>query len=162
MEKTAFLKKAAVFLFLLSAGFVFSQTGIKVVYYTGAEQNFAIQNSGKLYFSGDNLLVKTDASAADTSIPVSIISKIVFSNDALATQEIGANEKNMKLYPNPSSDFIRIQSVSKSLSVKIYNLSGQTVLSGTYKSDENIDVSKLEKGVYLVQANGVTIKFIKK
>lgn len=161
MKKPTFLKKSAVFLFLLSAGFAFSQTGIKVTYYTGAEQIFTIETTGKLYFSNDNLLIKTEASATDTSIPVSIIEKITF-NNALATQEIGANEKNLKLYPNPSSDFIRIKSESKSISVKIYNLSGQIVLSGTYKSDENIDVSKLKKGVYLVQANGVTIKFIKK
>lgn len=155
------LKKLPGLLFLITGVFCFSQTGIKVTYYTGTEQNFTIQTTGKLYFSGDNLLIKTEAIATDTSIPVSIIEKITFTN-ALATQEIGANEKNLKLYPNPSSDFIRLQSASKSISVKIYNLGGQMVLSGIYKSDENINVSKLEKGVYLVQANGVTIKFIKK
>ncbi|MGC4128901.1 MAG: T9SS type A sorting domain-containing protein [Bergeyella sp.] len=156
------MKKIAGLLFIFLAGLAFSQTGIKVIYYTGAEQNFAIQDSGKLYFSGDNLLIKTDASATDTSIPVSIISKIVFSSDSLAAQEVGANDKNLKLYPNPSSDFIRIKSDAKSLSVKIYSLDGKMVLSGNYKSDEDINVSKLEKGVYLVQANGTTIKFIKK
>lgn len=155
------LKIRAGLLFFLLGWFCYAQTGIKVTYYTGSEQYFTIQNSGKLHFSGDNLLVKTDASAADISIPIDIIRKINFS-ETMEVEEVGANENNIKLYPNPSSDFIRIQSDSKSISVKIFNLNGQMLLSGNYKPGENINVSQLNKGVYLVQANGVTIKFIKK
>lgn len=142
--------------------FGFAQTGVKIKYYTGTEQGFNVSASGKLYFSGDNLLVKPEANSTETSIPVSIIQKITFTDEVLATQNVGLNKSNLQLYPNPSTDYIRIKSEAKSLDVKIYNLEGKLVVSGTYKSDEDINVSKLNAGVYLVQANGVTIKFIKK
>ncbi len=151
------------FVFLMFAGvFTFAQTGVKIKYYTGTEQGFNVTASGKLYFSGDNLLVKPEATSTETSIPVSIIRKITFTDEILATQNVGLNRKNLQLYPNPSTDFIRIKSEKKSLDVKIYSLEGKLVVSGTYKSDQDINVSKLNAGVYLVQANGVTIKFIKK
>lgn len=151
------------FIFLMFIGvFTFAQTGVKIKYYTGTEQGFNVSSSGKLYFSGDNLLVKSEANSTETSIPVSIIQKITFTDEVLATQEIGANKSNLQLYPNPSTNYIRIKSESKSLTVKIYSTSGQLVLSGNYKSDEDINVYKFNAGVYLVQANGVTIKFIKK
>ena len=140
----------------------FAQTGVKIKYYMGTEQGFNVSASGKLYFSGDNLLVKSEANSTETSIPVSIIQKITFTDEVLATQNVGLNKSNLQLYPNPSTDYIRIKSEAKSLVVKIYNLEGKLVVSGTYKSDEDINVSKLNAGVYLVQANGVTLKFIKK
>lgn len=151
------------FVFLMFIGvFAFAQTGVKIIYYTGTAQGFNVSSSGKLYFSGDNLLVKPEATSTERSIPVSIIQKITFTDEILATQEIGANKGNLQLYPNPSTNYIRIKSESNSLAVKIYSTSGQLVLSGSYKSDEDINVSKLNAGVYLVQANGVNIKFIKK
>jgi hypothetical protein len=152
-----------IFIFLLFFGvFTFAQTGVKIKYYTGTEQGFNVSSSGKLYFSGDNLLVKPEANSTETSIPVSIIQKITFTDEVLSTQNVGLNKNNLQLYPNPSTDYIRIKSEAKSLDVKIYSLEGKLVVSGTYKSDEDINISKLNAGVYLVQANGVTIKFIKK
>jgi len=151
------------FIFLMFVGvFGFAQTGVKIKYYTGTEQDFNVSASGKLYFLGDNLLVKPEANSTETSIPVSIIQKITFTDEVLATQNVGLNKSNLQLYPNPSTDYIRIKSETKSLDVKIYSLEGKLVVSGTYKSDEDINVSKLNAGIYLVQANGVTIKFIKK
>ena len=107
-------------------------------------------------------MVKPEANSTETSIPVSIIQKITFTDEVLATQNVGLNKNNLQLYPNPSTDYIRIKSKAKSLDVKIYNLEGKLVVSGNYISDEDINVSKLNAGVYLVQANGVTLKFIKK
>ena len=151
------------FIFLMFASvFGFAQTGVKIKYYTGTEQGFNVSASGKLYFSGDNLLVKSEANSTETSIPVSIIQKITFTDEVLATHNVGLNKSNLQLYPNPSTDYIRIKSEAKSLDVKIYNLEGKLLVSGTYKSDEDINASKLNAGIYLVQANGVTLKFIKK
>jgi hypothetical protein len=72
-----FSKMMCLLLFLFAVSF--AQTTIKVTYYTGSTQNYTIENSGKLYFSGSNLLVKTASSASDISIPTGIIRKITFS-----------------------------------------------------------------------------------
>lgn len=159
--KNKFILKLILPVLLLLAFSLEAQTGLKITYSSGTTQDFVIADSGKLYFSGDQLMIQTAAAALPTSLPVSIIKKIVFS-DALATQEVGLNKQNVQLYPNPSSNIIRIKAESKLLDVKIYSTTGQLVLSGKYKPDEDIDVSKLNAGVYLVQVNGVTIKLIKK
>lgn len=153
-----------VFLFLLFfAAFSFAQTTIKVTYYTGSTQDYTIDTSGKLYFSGSNLLVKTTSTANDVSIPTTIIRKITFSSTILATQEIGVNKNQIKLYPNPSSDIIRITSDKKeALKVKIYSAEGRLVLTGTYQPNEDINISSFKGGFYLVQVNNTTLKLIKK
>lgn len=132
------------------------------MYYDGTTQGFNVASAGKLYFESDNLYVKTDVAATPTTIPVSIIRKIVFSN-ALAASTFGQNKTNLVIYPNPSSDAIRIKSDSgETLATKIYSMTGQLMLQGSYQSGEDIDVSNLSSGLYLVQVNGATIKFSKK
>jgi len=157
-SKTVFL------LLFFSAAFSYAQTTIKITYYTGSTQDYTIAASGKLYFSGSNLLVKTLGSASNISIPTGIIKKITFTSAVLATQEIGAHKDQIKLYPNPSADFITITSDKKEalLKVKIYSAEGRLVLNGTYQSGEAIDISSFREGFYVVQANTTTLKLIKK
>lgn len=63
-----------------------------------------------------------------------------------------------KVYPNPTSDFIYIDSENVS-DVKIYDLTGKMLL----KSNSNkINIQKLKPGIYLVRIDGFTVKIIKK
>ncbi|UZT97982.1 T9SS type A sorting domain-containing protein [Chryseobacterium fluminis] len=141
----------------------FGQTTIKVTYYTGATQDYTVDNSGKLYFSGTNLLVSTTYAAANVSIPTNIIRKITFTSLNLATQEIGQNKSKLRLYPNPCTDFIKISSDKKErMNVKIYSSSGILVLKGIFQPDEEINISSLSAGFYLLQAGQTTLKMIKK
>ncbi|NMH26584.1 T9SS type A sorting domain-containing protein [Flavobacterium silvaticum] len=149
-------------LLLLLGTHLFAQTGVKVTYYDGTEQQFNVQPAGKLYFDADNLFVKADAGTTPTTIPVSIIRKVTFS-EALGTTTFGQNTDNLVLYPNPASESIRIKSdTSTELKTSIYSLTGQRILQGVFQSGQDIDVSALSAGLYLVQVNGVTIKFSKK
>jgi len=112
-------------LFLVDASIFRAQTGVQVQFYNGSPQNYAVEKSGKLYFSGDNLLIKTSSNSTDVTIPVNIISTIVFSESALATSDVGGNVSSLLLYPNPSSDYIKIKSAKgKKNSVDIYSASG--------------------------------------
>lgn len=158
------MKKRIYLLILFSiATFSFAQTGVLVTYYDGTTQGFNVENSGKLYFTSDNLNVKINSTTTTpTTIPVTIIRKITFST-TLSTTTFGENKNNLVLYPNPSSDVFRIKSdVVEDLKVEIYSLQGQLVQKGIYQSDEDINVTNLSSGLYLVQVNGLTIKFSKK
>ncbi|WP_374550374.1 T9SS type A sorting domain-containing protein [Flavobacterium sp.] len=149
-------------IFMLFCFNAIAQTGVTVTYYDGGTQQFNVTTSGKLFFSADNLQIKQDSSSSITSIPVSIIRKIVFS-EALGTTVIGENKKELSIYPNPSSDVIRINSNSnESMNLKIYSLSGQLLRSGEFEPNQAIDVSDFSKGIYLVQVDDVTLKFVKK
>lgn len=74
------------------------QTGVMVTYYDGTEQVFNVAASGKLYFASDNLQIKlSEASSSTTTIPVSIIRKINFT-DTLATLSVQLNQFNLQTH----------------------------------------------------------------
>ena len=74
------------------------------------------------------------------------------------------NSNWVVLYPNPTSNFLNIQSKQEVQSVEIFSLSGQRVLED---STSKINISHLNTGTYIVQIvfkNGTKTseKFIKK
>lgn len=148
---------------LLSVIFSFAQTAIKITYYTGTTQDYNIDTTGKLYFSGSSLMVKTSSTANNVLIPTSIIRKITFTSTSLATQETGQKKSQIRLYPNPASDFIKVSSVRKEkMNVRIYSSTGSLVINGIFQPDQEINISSLTPGFYLVQVNETTLKMIKK
>ena len=156
------IRKLILIVILLTAGLTTAQTGVTVTYYTGTTQNFSIETNGKLYFENEELYLKSNSTTTPTVIPVSIIQKITFSN-TLSVTTFGQNENNLTLYPNPASDLIKIGANSNDvMEVKMYTLTGQLVQQGKYFPNEAIDISALSGGIYLIQANGVTFKFVKK
>jgi hypothetical protein len=156
------IRKLILIVILLTAGLTTAQTGVTVTYYTGTTQNFSIETNGKLYFENEELYLKLNSTTTPTVIPVSIIQKITFSN-TLGVTTFGQNENNLTLYPNPASDLIKIgANGNDAMEVKMYTLTGQLVQQGKYFPNEAIDISALSGGIYLIQADGVTFKFVKK
>ena len=74
--------------------------------------------------------------------------------------------ETIRLYPNPSSDIVRISSLEK-VDVVVADLLGKTVISLKDITNQNdINVSGLENGVYLFSIKNATgsqtLKFVKK
>jgi len=70
------------------------------------------------------------------------------------------------IFPNPATDFIKINDNTNELSTyRINNLLGQVVLQGKIENEE-INISFLNRGIYLIElknnSNSITKKFIKK
>lgn len=74
-----------------------------------------------------------------------------------------ANQNQFKVFPNPATNKLSIESNFVIDSYIIYNLLGEKQLEGKYNS--NIDISTLAKGMYLIQMKNETsfstVKFIK-
>lgn len=70
----------------------------------------------------------------------------------------------IKLYPNPTSSFLNISTVTENTLVKIYNMQGQTVYNGEVKNN-SLDVSNLPVGSYMLEIDfnnsKITKHFIK-
>ena len=82
---------------------------------------------------------------------------------SIISNQILCSESVYAIYPNPGADMIKIISgASGNLNVKIFTSTGQLVKRGIYQPGEGIQVSGLKSGLYLVQVNGLTIKFTKK
>jgi hypothetical protein len=61
-------------------------------------------------------------------------------------------EKPISLFPNPAKDYINIQ-YKDIMTVNIYNSQGNLVLTNkfNYKNNVNIDLSKLESSIYIME-----------
>jgi hypothetical protein len=59
--------------------------------------------------------------------------------------------KEIKIYPNPFSDYIRVETSIKGLSVKIYDLFGHGIFSQGIINKQAIDLSDINSGIYILK-----------
>jgi hypothetical protein len=70
-----------------------------------------------------------------------------------ATASIPEVEKSdFTIYPNPSNDFIEIQSAANIERLEILNVTGQCVYSNAHQVGDRIRVDSFESGLYLIRA----------
>lgn len=80
---------------------------------------------------------------------------------ALSTADISGTE-NVKLFPNPTTNFIQVSALNSEKNFKIYNVLGEEVAGGKTHNNKKIDVSNLANGLYFLKfKDAKAIKFIK-
>jgi hypothetical protein len=85
------------------------------------------------------------------------------STDPLAGSQEFDLKKKIKVYPNPSSDYIQISNLLTPTKYKIYNILGLKILEGTISENEKLNLISFNDGMYIIHfENGNIIKFIKK
>lgn len=84
-------------------------------------------------------------------------------NVVSGTQSVIGAETTLTVYPNPASDYISIKnSVEGLMNVRIYSLDGAVLLTAQiFSSSQQINVSSLSKGFYLLKVNNQALKFMK-
>ena len=85
-------------------------------------------------------------------------------NTVLSSDSFTASK--VKLYPNPTSNVLNIESLGTIQTISVYNVLGQEVINKALNSTSTaLDVSSLNSGIYVVKTvvDGVTssTKFIK-
>jgi hypothetical protein len=85
-------------------------------------------------------------------------------NDPVGIQEL--TDIFVEIYPNPTNGNIKIKATKKIDEVSVYSLDGKLIQQLNYNSGDEIDLSSLNTGVYLVQVdisgNLKTVRVIKK
>ncbi|MBT4678453.1 MAG: T9SS type A sorting domain-containing protein, partial [Flavobacterium sp.] len=80
----------------------------------------------------------------------------------LGVDDITDVKLSLKLFPNPSVNFIKISGLSEKANYIIYNLLGKEILRGKVLNEENIFIDNLSNGTYFIKVeNAKAIKFIK-
>ena len=72
-----------------------------------------------------------------------------------------ADLENFNLYPNPAKNKLTINSKNEPLKqIEVFNVLGQRIINLNFSSSlsENIDISSLNTGMYLVKINNLTTK----
>lgn len=79
-------------------------------------------------------------------------------NNVLSLDKVpNAREINLKVYPNPTKDFVSVKSSESIKSIDVFSALGNIILS---TSDMNLNVSQFSKGIYLMNIsldNGSTV-----
>ncbi|MEO9571546.1 MAG: T9SS type A sorting domain-containing protein [Polaribacter sp.] len=99
------------------------------------------------------------------SVPGSGYQSITFTDgdSVLGIEDMYPTVSNIRVYPNPASDFIQVSGLATTVDYTIYSVLGSEVGSGTIFKNEKIQISNLINGIYFLKlANGNMLKFIKK
>jgi endoglucanase len=79
-----------------------------------------------------------------------MISEIKLEELTLKTTSSPYAKNNLMIFPNPVKNSFKITNAEGISLVALYNLSGQKVFAASIGNDNEIDVSKLEPGVYIL------------
>lgn len=126
----------------------------------GTESSELLNNIVNLTFTSDLMNVKTTSQT--TSFTVSDIRKIYFDNVVVVgVDQIAVN--GLVVYPNPVTNLLKVRfDDANSHSLFIYRIDGVLVFrSGSYTSDQVIEVGQWSKGLYLVRLDNQVVKFEK-
>jgi hypothetical protein len=88
-----------------------------------------------------------------TPAPAVIAAKSVDSGSAIPVIEPGGNEKSVKVYPNPTNGKITVEltNYDAMAQIDIYTISGSKVYSTSTLRSVDINLSHVEKGLYVVR-----------
>ena len=116
--------------------FTFSNNSLLINYLSGPIETYSLDNISKLTFKS-----------------------VVTGADNLSLPGAGI----MKVYPNPVNDVVYIQNAPETdFIVSIYRMNGVLILNTKLSSgSKSIDVSYLSSGLYLLNVNSRTFKFVK-
>lgn len=69
----------------------------------------------------------------------------------LGIDDDNSESNSLSIYPNPTSDYFSVKNNFAALQINIYNTFGRKVASKKVETNEKIDVSELNSGLYFVQ-----------
>ena len=81
-----------------------------------------------------------------------------FNSTSSISKNVEAN--SISFYPNPATSTITIETTKKE-DIRIFDIRGKLVISNQISNKANIDISRLEQGVYFIKAENYSGKFIK-
>jgi alpha-tubulin suppressor-like RCC1 family protein len=95
---------------------------------------------------------------------------LVFKRNSSSTEDIHkntethvSNKPQLLAYPNPVEDKLHIRLLNHNGKVpySIYSIAGKKILEGTIQNLEIIKTKQLQAGIYIIEANGEKVKFVK-
>lgn len=72
-----------------------------------------------------------------------------YSLSFLSASEVGVNSNNIKIYPNPATDYVTVSSKKKIKEIKLIDISGKTLK--TVINTSQINVSEYHPGMYFME-----------
>jgi hypothetical protein len=125
------------------------KAGHQIKLYVGGNNairyNVNLQNGGTMYVAGDTNVANIQIHH-NSANPSRII--LPGNNTFLSVED--QDQHSFHVYPNPTSQVLRIKSSMNYDAVLIYDIQGKLMISQS-GMEKSIDVSSLESGMYLIQ-----------
>lgn len=97
----------------------------------------------------------------DNALGTAYIDAIKINNEPIMNvKEYKANDKTVSLYPNPATDFVKINTLNTIREVKVYDVSGKRI--DVQWEEDTIDIRHLPSGSYLLNINTTDMYFTEK
>jgi CubicO group peptidase (beta-lactamase class C family) len=115
------------------------------------------KNDQKIYVvpSQNMVIIRTGDAATNATLALSAYDEVLWQKiNALlcvSTKSTSENTASVRVFPNPSSDCITLETSETIKSICIYNTIGQPVLVESGISAPTISVAHLPKGIYFIQ-----------
>ncbi len=122
----------------------------------GAETRYELASVQRIVFDAGGMTLQRKAEAGD----VNGVRCVLFgSMEQTPTALAEAGEATIYAYPNPVQNYLRIEGAAADATCTVYDLQGRALL---HSAAQQIDVTALQQGSYMLKINNQIIKFIKK
>ena len=139
------------------ASSIFAQSvTFHIVKNDGTTAQYEMSSDAKIYYSDTQLFL--DNNGTTVSYNLSELRKVYFSSSD-NTNEI--DNQQLAIYPNPAKDVLRITNITDNQEVTIYSINGAVIKRVIVSEDDEINISELRPGMYIVSAGNMFSKFIK-
>ena len=136
-------------------------THLSIEKMSGAEELSALATIGKIVFDQKGLYLYDKTGAELGYTPFDQVSKIVFTSSTEPTAV--RQEKRPAIQVSFNQETIFIRGIEGQQTVRIYNMSGQVLLSAVSQDGEaQLYVGGLQNGTYLLQVGAQVVKFLKR
>lgn len=131
---------------------------------SAAPVTVAVTSATKMSFGSDAMLTFAEAATRPEPIRLSEVSRITFSGDWSSVRKVAEERPSLRIVENPVGDELRLDGhdTGRPTTLTVYSIAGRQVVRISSWNGESVNVSTLPKGVYLLQADNVTLKFVKK
>lgn len=128
---------------------------------TGKESAFTLAGISKLTFADGAMTVTTKAGAAEQTQAFNLaeVGRITFGSDATAIGKVKASAVRGTFAYDGTT--VRVAGLSKPSTATIYSASGAAVARVAQWDGSGMNVSTLAPGVYMLNVDGQSYKFIK-
>ena len=122
----------------------------------GAETRYELASVQRIVFDTGGMTLQRKAEADD----VNGVRCVLFGTmDQTTIDIVETGEATIYAYPNPVQNYLRIEGAAADATCTVYDLQGLALL---HSAAQQIDVTALQQGSYLLKINNQIIKFIKK
>ena len=103
----------------------------------------ASENDDNVHIDAVIITASTGSGMVNNSLTITTLPEIVSFNESVYDDFL--------IYPNPVDDILKIKSSDEIKKVKVYNLSGQLIMSEGQGFETQIDMSNFDSGMYLLR-----------